>query len=163
MNLILKEKADASEIIRLRRSISEISTQLSSGLDSIIISARNEIRLAVLNSATQDDFTYLKETLASKDDIEKVREEMKLKIQEMKNKVSDFREGDDITVSEEENESEENLDDVMGMDIGSFGGMGIVGQRDELMEEDNFEGSDVDFKRDKSWKSDVPKMGKCLG
>ena len=123
---------------------------MRSGFDSIILSARNEIKLAVINSATQDDFNYLKETLASKTDIEEVKNEVREKIKEMENKVSEFREDNDVSLSSEE-ESDEQLDDVMA-----------INQKDPLLEENLESIDEEEFKRDKSWKSDGPKMGNLL-
>ena len=112
-------KADTSDITRLRRKIGEINIALEKGLDSILVSCKNEVKLAVNASASQDDFTFLKETKVDKT----LFEELRAKIQDMENKVSEFKENNDISFSEDK-DSEENMDDVME-----------IGGADELLEE----------------------------
>ena len=111
MNERFKNKADIADITRLNRKISEINTTLEKGFDSIIMSAKNEVRIAVSTSATQGDFEYLKST---KVDLSAF-EELKTKIQDMENKVSEFKEQNDVSFSEDE-DSEENVDDVVDME-----------------------------------------------
>ena len=111
MNERFKNKADIADITRLNRKISEINTTLEKGFDSIIMSAKNEVRIAVSTSATQGDFEYLKST---KVDLSAF-EEIKTKIQEIENKVSEFKEQNDVSFSEDE-DSEENVDDVVDME-----------------------------------------------
>ena len=111
MNERFKNKADIADITRLNRKISEINTTLEKGFDSIIMSAKNEVRIAVSTSATQGDFEYLKST---KVDLSAF-EELKTKIQDMENKVSEFKEQNDVSFSDDE-DSEENVDDVVDME-----------------------------------------------
>ena len=111
MNERFKNKADIADITRLNRKISEINTTLEKGFDSIIMSAKNEVRIAVSTSATQGDFEYLKST---KVDLSAF-EELKTKIQDIENKVSEFKEQNDVSFSEDE-DSEENVDDVVDME-----------------------------------------------
>ena len=111
MNERFKNKADVADITRLNRKISEINTTLEKGFDSIIMSAKNEVRIAVSTSATQGDFEYLKST---KVDLSAF-EELKTKIQDMENKVSEFKEQNDVSFSDDE-DSEENVDDVVDME-----------------------------------------------
>jgi hypothetical protein len=108
------------------------------------MSAKNEMKIAIANSATQDDFKYLQETMASKDDIELLR----VRVQDIVNKVSEFKD-DDITLSDDEIDSEEHMDDVMAID----------GQKDDLLQEDGPDRDDDEMRRDRSWKSDITKMG----
>lgn len=122
LNERLHNKANAGDVVRLRRDISEISQTLQKGFDSIILSAKNEVRAAIFNSATQDDFNYLKELKADKDEIQ----ELRMKIQEMENKVSEFKDNNEMSISEEENDSDEHLDDVMSID-----------KQDDLLQEDH--------------------------
>ena len=113
-------KADTAEITRVRRKIGEINIALEKGLDSILLSWKNEVKLAVNTSATQDDFNFLKETKVDKSAFD----ELKAKIQDMENKVSEFKDNNDISFSEDK-DSEENMDDVME-----------IGGADELLEDD---------------------------
>jgi hypothetical protein len=110
------------------------------------MSAKNEMKLAIANSATQDDFKYLQETMASKNDIEL----LKVRVQDIGNKVSEFKDDDDdISLSDDEADSEEHMDDVMAID----------GQKDDLLQEDGPDQVDDEIRRNRSWKSDVSKMG----
>jgi len=141
LNQRLSQKAEASDIIRLRRSISEINLALEKGFDSIILSAKSEVRIAVDNSATQDDFTYLKETKADKDEIQSLLN----RVHEVETNFKEFKANENLSFSDDEGEdSQEEMDDVM--DINSPAAV----EMDEM--EDDLEGS---FKRDKSWKTDA--------
>ena len=82
----------------------------------------NEVKAAIFNSATQDDFNYLKELKADKDEIQ----ELRIKLQEMENKVSEFKDNNEMSISEGDNDTEEHLDDVMAID-----------RQDDLLQEDH--------------------------
>lgn len=98
------------DITKLARKVTEINVTLEKGFDSIIMSAKNEIKLAISESATLADFEFLKSTKVD----QTAFEELKAKLQEMENKVSEFKEQNDISFSDDEEEdSEENLDDVV--------------------------------------------------
>ncbi|CAI2377625.1 unnamed protein product [Moneuplotes crassus] len=139
---ILKTKANESDVLKMKRSISQINYQLEKGFEAIILSSRNEIKAAIMNSATQDDFSYLKQTTATKDDLAQLRQELIDRMQQMERRTQT-----DITFTEESQESEENIDDVLS-----------INQRDELLDEENMAALDEEFKRGESWKTDAEQM-----
>jgi hypothetical protein len=140
----LSNKANTADFSKLRLNVAEMSDTLKKGFDSIILSAKNEIKLAIANSASQDDFTFLKETKVDKDAIQELVD----KVKEMENKVSEFQENNEISFSAEGEDTDEHMDDVMDID-----------RQDELLQEEQYEDFDGSFRRDKSWNTDVAKLG----